>query len=158
MLKQNQVIPRRQNYISKNRLRKAKKIAELTQKHYEPGRHDRCLEWVYEYIVNKQYPMHLRTFRRYIQIADEQLGYCFRCQNREKTYLFDIYARMQPKTIEKVKEICGQAQHTGLSGQTDVYKELQERYGLDTSISLFRIYLAVGVYCMDYEIECLKKS
>jgi tRNA G37 N-methylase Trm5 len=49
-----------------NTLKKAKKIKELTLKHYEPGRQDRCKLWVYNNVVKKEYPMSERTFFRYL--------------------------------------------------------------------------------------------
>ena len=158
MLKQNQIMSRGKSYIHENRLQKAKIIANIVQKHYEPGRQDRSLEWIYRNIVNKQYPMCLATFMRYIHIARKHLGYDFDFQNRSKQYIFDIYDRMQPDTIEKVKYICGEAGRSEYDRQTDVYEEMEERLGLDISLNQFLMYLRVGVYCMGYEVRCLKKS
>lgn len=61
-----------------NLIKRIKLVAELVQQHYEAGRQDRCLAWCYRTIVNKQYPMSERTFRRYISIAVNKLGYKFK--------------------------------------------------------------------------------
>jgi hypothetical protein len=48
---------------------KARLIAEIVNRHYEPHRQDRCLMWVFRNHVSKVYPMSERTFRRYIKLA-----------------------------------------------------------------------------------------
>lgn len=54
-------------------IEKAKKIQELVDQHYEPGRQDRCKLWVLRNVISKIYPMSERTFYRYVNMkTDEQ--------------------------------------------------------------------------------------
>jgi hypothetical protein len=50
----------------KNTIRRAEIVRDLTARHYEPGRQDRCKLWVYRNVVSKQYPMSASTFFRYL--------------------------------------------------------------------------------------------
>lgn len=52
---------------------KAKLIQDLTMKHYEQGRQDRCKLWVFRHIVSKSYPMSERTFFRYLRVDTTSL-------------------------------------------------------------------------------------
>ena len=50
----------------KNTLLRIKKVCELTQQHYEPGRQDRSYKSVWRKFVYPIYPMHYRTYLKYI--------------------------------------------------------------------------------------------
>jgi hypothetical protein len=47
-------------------LLRARMVQDMTAKHYEAGRQDRCKRWVYMHIVSKALPMSERTFFRYL--------------------------------------------------------------------------------------------
>lgn len=78
MAKKKKMVPYNNGYIEESSLKKAQIIADIVKEHYEPGRQDRCMEWVYRNIVYKRYPMSLRRFQWYIQIARDLLGYIFK--------------------------------------------------------------------------------
>lgn len=138
--------------MNMNRLEKIKMVAEIVQNHFEPGRQDRSLEWVCNNIVNKQFPMSLRTFRRYIKIAEERLGYSFAERSNDKRYLVDIYNKMQPQTLKTVKTVCKEAQRSKVNRKTELCTEIQERLGLEISNQQLGLYLLVGQHCMGYNI------
>lgn len=48
---------------------KALLVREIVEKHYEPGRQDRCRRWVFRNHVVKIYPMSERTFWRYLRMT-----------------------------------------------------------------------------------------
>jgi hypothetical protein len=52
--------------------KKAELVHELVKKHYEPGRQDRCLTWVYRYYVWKEVPMCERAFWHYLERIKEE--------------------------------------------------------------------------------------
>lgn len=52
--------------MNENTRKKAVLVQELVRKHYEAGRQDKCLRWVYRNYVAKQIPMCERTFWRYV--------------------------------------------------------------------------------------------
>jgi len=74
---------------NKNTIEKALKVQEIVQQHYEPGRQDRCKQWVLKYVVSKTYPMSKSTFFRYLGFDkkerkkavrdDRQLEFDFDC-------------------------------------------------------------------------------
>jgi len=53
-----------------NTLLRARRIKEIVDANYEPGRHDRCKLWIYRNIINKKYPISISTFFRYLNIAE----------------------------------------------------------------------------------------
>lgn len=57
--------------MTENTRKKAMLVQQLVEKHYEPGRQDRCLRWVYRHYVNPVYPMSERTFWRYVHVKVE---------------------------------------------------------------------------------------
>ncbi len=50
-----------------NTLKRIELVAEITRKHYEVGRLDRCYKAVWRLWVNPVYPMSYRTYLRYVQ-------------------------------------------------------------------------------------------
>lgn len=50
-----------------NTLRRIERVAEITEKHYEIGRLDRCYKEVWRRYVDPVYPMSYRTYLRYVQ-------------------------------------------------------------------------------------------
>lgn len=52
-------------------LERAKLVHDLTYRHYEVGRHDRCKLWVYRHVVSKAFPISERTFFRYLKMIKE---------------------------------------------------------------------------------------
>lgn len=50
-----------------NTLKRIERVAEITEKHYEIGRLDRCYKEVWRRYVNPVYPMSYRTYLRYVQ-------------------------------------------------------------------------------------------
>ena len=54
---------------NKNTIEKALKVQDIVQRHYEPGRQDRCKLQGFRNIVTKTYPMSESTFFRYLSVA-----------------------------------------------------------------------------------------
>lgn len=54
---------------------RASRIRELTELHYEPGRQDRCLKWVWRRHVHPQFGIGYRTYLRYIRHVQRCEGY-----------------------------------------------------------------------------------
>ena len=46
----------------KNTILRARLVQQIVEEHYEPGRQDRCLRWVWRNRVIQRYPMSERTF------------------------------------------------------------------------------------------------
>ena len=44
-------------------------VVEMVRRHYEQGRQDRCLRWVWEHHVYPELGISIRTFRRYLSEA-----------------------------------------------------------------------------------------
>lgn len=55
--------------VKKNTMSRAKIIVEIVEAYHEPGRHDRCLEWVYRNMVFPVYPISRSTFFRYLDLG-----------------------------------------------------------------------------------------
>lgn len=55
----------------KNTILRARLVQQIVEEHYEPGRQDRCLRWVWRNRVIQRYPMSERTFFRYLGIKVE---------------------------------------------------------------------------------------
>lgn len=49
---------------------RAKVLHDLAAQHYEPGRQDRCLKWVWRWHVRSLYGIGYRTFLRYLKAAE----------------------------------------------------------------------------------------
>jgi len=58
--------------MHENRIKTAIKIQEIVKHHYETGRQDRCKLWIFRNIIQKDYPMGVATFFRYLKIAKLQ--------------------------------------------------------------------------------------
>lgn len=52
----------------RNTLRRIALVCEIVNKHYEPGRQDRCYKEVWRRYVNPVYPCCYRTFLNYIGV------------------------------------------------------------------------------------------
>lgn len=138
--------------MTENRLKKARIIAEIVKKHYEPRRQNRSLYWVWRNIVCEQYPMSEMTFRRYIKIAKKELGYKFNRHRKENEYLFEIYESMRPESKRLIREICREARHSPFSKKKDVCNDVKERLCLEISLNQINTYLLIGQHCMGYSI------
>ncbi|HOI31203.1 MAG: hypothetical protein PHG67_06055 [Bacteroidales bacterium] len=55
--------------VGENTKRKAEKVRQLVEQHYEPGRQDRNKRWVFRNVVVKIYPMSERNFWRYMTLT-----------------------------------------------------------------------------------------
>lgn len=60
--------------VRKNTMLRAELVYNIVKEHYEPGRQDRCLLWVYRNKVNKVYPMSVATFWRCLRLAERTKG------------------------------------------------------------------------------------
>lgn len=138
-----------------NTLKKARIVADIVVEHYEAGRQDRCLEWVYRNVVNVKHPMSLRTFQRYIKIATNELNYSFTNKDENKEYLFDMYAKMQPETEQEIEEVSKEVLRVKSNGESkkSVYVALKEQIGLTLSFGRFNQYLLVAEHCMNYKFN-----
>ncbi|MFT4073026.1 MAG: hypothetical protein QM654_14015 [Dysgonamonadaceae bacterium] len=138
-----------------NTLRKARIVADIVVEHYEAGRQDRCLEWCYRNVVNAKHPMSLRTFKRYIEIAVKEFGYCFGERDGCKDYLFDMYTKMQPETKKKVRDLSQEVLRVKTKGDTKktVYNMLVNETGLELTFSYFNRYLLIAENCMNYKFN-----
>jgi hypothetical protein len=71
-----------------------KRIMEITSivdSHYEKGRHDRCIAWIYRSYIEPRYGITLRTLYRYLKLRDSMpLEEEVKADNRQKS-LFDGY-------------------------------------------------------------------
>jgi hypothetical protein len=45
---------------------KAERVKELVRQHYEPGRQDKCLMWVYRHVVKPATGISERSYWRYL--------------------------------------------------------------------------------------------
>ena len=52
--------------MHRNTIRRAQMVRDIVEEHYQPERHDRCKLWVYRNMIQKVYPISVRTFRRYM--------------------------------------------------------------------------------------------
>lgn len=138
-----------------NTLKKAQIIADVVAKHYEAGRQDRCLEWIYKNIINEQHPMSLRTFRRYMTIAVNELGYSFVEKDEDRDSLFEEYVKMKPESIEVVQELANEVSKikTENRSKKSVYEELVERLGIQYTYPAFCRKLRIAEQCMDYRLN-----
>ena len=140
--------------MNANKINKVKIVADIVKQHYEPGRQDRCLKWCYENVVNKLYPMSVRTFWRYMDIAVSELGYEFK-EKEDKFYLDDIFSRMKPETLEKVQDLANDVLKMQPKGkkQIEVYNELRERTGLELCRSNFSMYMNIAETYLGYNFN-----
>ncbi|NMA73135.1 MAG: hypothetical protein GX963_03040 [Bacteroidales bacterium] len=140
--------------MNENTLNKIKIVADIVKQHYEPGRQDRCLKWCYSNIVKKLYPMSERTFWRYMAIAVNRFGYEFK-EKGETFYLDKIFYKMQPQTIEKIKDVAESILDIKPKGKTKnkVYNELQERTGMQINKSSFSKYILVAETYLGYNFN-----
>jgi len=140
--------------MNANTINKIKIVADLVKQYYQPERQDRCLKWCYTNVVNKLYPMSERTFWRYMDIAVNELGYEFR-DKKDDFYLDDIFSKMRPETIERVKDVANDASKIYKEGknQRDVYNELCDRFGLQLSNSQFIKYLRIAETYLGYNFN-----
>lgn len=53
----------------RNTKKRAQIIVEIVVAYHEPGRHDRCLDWVYRNMVYPVYPISRSTFYRYLNLG-----------------------------------------------------------------------------------------
>ena len=53
----------------------AETVKDIVKQKYEPGRQDRCKEWVYRTIIKKQTGISRRTFFRYLKINNVSGNY-----------------------------------------------------------------------------------
>jgi hypothetical protein len=51
----------------------AEKVKAIIKIHYEPGRQDRCKEWVFRNIIKPQTGISRRTFFRYLKEQEEEI-------------------------------------------------------------------------------------
>ncbi|MBR6176284.1 MAG: hypothetical protein IKQ70_00200 [Bacteroidales bacterium] len=51
--------------------KKAQRIRQIVDEHYEPGRQDRCKLWVFRNYIAKEYGICQRTFFAYLSRASE---------------------------------------------------------------------------------------
>lgn len=58
--------------VFKSTRRKAEKVKDLVRQHYQPGRQDRCLLWVYRHIVKPDTGISERTYFRYLVEMEEE--------------------------------------------------------------------------------------
>lgn len=58
----------------KNTLLRIQHVCEIVQKHYEPGRQDRCYRAVWRQYVYPVYPMCYRTFLNYLNVPTGELA------------------------------------------------------------------------------------
>jgi hypothetical protein len=56
-----------------NTLKQAELIARIIKQHYEPGRQDRNLRWIYRNHILKTYPISERTYWRYVSLMKATL-------------------------------------------------------------------------------------
>jgi hypothetical protein len=138
-----------------NTLKKVQIVADIVAQHYEAGRQDRCLEWVYKNVVNITHPMSLRTFRRYIEIAVNELGYSFIEKDEDRDSLFEEYVKMKPESIEGVQELAKEVSKikTENRSKKSVYEELVERIGIQYPYPAFCRKLRIAEQCMDYRFN-----
>lgn len=59
--------------VSKYTLKRALRVYEIFEAHYEEGRHDRSARWVYYHRVRPVYAISESTYKRYLRIAREHL-------------------------------------------------------------------------------------
>lgn len=57
--------------VRKNTMLRAELVYNIVKEHYEEGRQDGCLLWVYRNRVNKVYPMSVATFWRCLRLAEQ---------------------------------------------------------------------------------------
>ena len=46
---------------------RARKICDIADEHYEPGRQDRSYKWVWQYHIYPAYGINYRTFLKYMK-------------------------------------------------------------------------------------------
>jgi len=51
----------------------AETVKDIVKQKYEPGRQDRCKEWVYRTIIKKQTGISRRTFFRYLKEESDEI-------------------------------------------------------------------------------------
>lgn len=139
--------------MNANTINKVKIVADIVKQNYEPERQDRSLIWCYRNIVNKLYPMSESTFWRYMKIASDQLGYEF--DTREDFYLDDIFSKMKPETLDKVKDVADDVVRMQPKGKTktSIYNELIERTGLELNKSNFSKYVRIAETYLGYNFK-----
>lgn len=140
--------------MNANTINKVRIVADIVKQYYEPGRQDRSLKWCYTHVVNKLYPMGIRTFWRYMDIAVNKLGYEFR-EKEDRFYLDDIFSRMKPETLEKVQDLANDVLRMQPKGrkQIEVYNELCERTGLQLCRSNFSMYMNIAEMYLGYNFN-----
>lgn len=57
-------------YNNRGYLKRAKAIQELTRLHYERGRQDRCLKWVWRKYIEPDYGISYHTYLSYLSIGE----------------------------------------------------------------------------------------
>jgi len=50
-------------------LKQAEKVREIVDQWYEPGRHDRCYNWVFVHKIRPVFGISKSTYKRYLQLA-----------------------------------------------------------------------------------------
>lgn len=55
--------------MNESTLKRAIQVREVVNKWYEPGRQDRCYEWIYRTKIKAEFGISSRTFRKYLRIT-----------------------------------------------------------------------------------------
>lgn len=138
--------------MNQNVIDKIKIVADIVKQHYEPERQDRCLIWCYRNFVSKLYPMSERTFWRYMAYATKHFGYKF--ENENPFYLDEVFSRMKPATIEKIKEFANNvlSVQTANKSKEDIYKEIRSNFNKIT-YSNFNKYVRIAEIYLGYSFN-----
>lgn len=94
-----------------------------------------------------------RTFWRYMAYATEKFGYEF--GDRNNTYLDDVFSKMKPETIGKIKDLADNVLKVKPKGKTrsDIYQEVIDRTGLRLNTSNFNKYLRIAETYLGYQFN-----
>jgi len=131
-----------------NQLKRVKVVADIVSEHYEPGNLSKSLSQIYKNVVNPVYPMGERTFWQYMIIAQTELGYCFENENNNLDFVFE---RLQPKTIETIKDLANSLNRVNTKGKTR--KEVFEQNDFGVSYHVFVKNLRIAEIYLGYKFD-----